>query len=298
MTTRSLFLLLTVAAFGLAGCDAGDAAGDTADTSDVRASEDAAVSIANALGIESGGALEDVASAAAVGDDVSGKRADVGCERRLDYGEETQTWTHFVACERGREDSPFYAQFSRLHEFQFLAGDVPQQFPEGATTLLFDIVEGTGERRSPVFHHVLNDLGARFVVENVEDDGDRDLVRVNGTYTRAATDTLETRRVVRTLDYTLDLTFIDLVGPAHREMAGETDVPRDRGWNEAVSGTIEGHYQAFVTFETVRGYREQEIDETFVITFGGGSDQPELTIADERFTLDLETGTVVGVPMD
>lgn len=259
----------------LIGCDASET---TEATGQATATEDAAVSIANALGIASGGAFEDVAGAVEAADGAARGASDTGCERARDYDDETQTWMQTLACERGDPEGTFYAAFSRTHQLQLFGEDgAPQQYPDGATTLRLDIVDGTGVRRTPVFEHVLNDLEGSFDV----DDLDQDLVTVNGTYARAATDTLRTRRAVRTLDYTLDLTFTDVVGPRHRDAGTHR-------WGHPVSGTVEGRYQALVTFETEDGYREREIDRTFILTFG--DEDPVLSIDGEDFELDLEDG--------
>lgn len=272
-------------AVALVGCDAAETSNDLADGASV--TEDAALSIANALAVESGGALGDVAGAVAFTDLTAnrGTASSNGCESSRTYDDDAVTWTQVVACEHGTPSGAFYASFSRTRQFQFLdAASAPQPSPDGADALRFDLLEGTGERRNPVLSHLLTAIGASLTVDGL--DGDR--VTVNGTYTRSATDTLRTRRLVRTLDYTLELAFADVVGPRDRG---------DDGWNQPESGTVTGRYRADVSFETPGGYRDGSVDRTFTITFDG-DDDATLSFGDDAFELDLEEGLVEGLDDD
>lgn len=283
-TLAALALVLAVAS----GCDN---ASPTAVTSEATAAEDAAVSIANALALDSGGALDDAATAVALGSP-SGQNVHgggdptdhPGCTVERAFDAETFLWTTVFACERGRPDGLFFARFGRTNTHQFYdAGGQPQQFPEGASSLDFAIVDGHGIRVAPGFTHRLLDIGANFDVENLQGD----LVTINGTYNRSATDTLYTRRVERTLAYDLSMTFLDVQAP-----------PGDRSnWRDAVSGRIEGTYDALVTFSGPRGYSEREIHTTFVIVFGetDGERDARITVDGRTFRADIETGAVLGV---
>ena len=126
--------------------------------------------------------------------------------------------------------------------------------------------------------------GADLNVANIHGE----LVTVNGTYDRAATDTLYTRNAERTLTYDLALNFIDVQGPA-----------RDRRhWRNAVSGTLEGVYHAVITFIRGDAYEEVEIWKEFTIVFGEGDGDVRdalITIDGRTFRADIETGQVQGV---
>lgn len=269
-------------ALAVSGCD--NAGSDPDLAADVSADEDAAVAIANAIALDSGGALQAAADAVELTEDASGQRSaagDAGCAHERSYDDGAQTWTGFAACEFGDPDGLFYALFSRTRTYQFLDSlGVPQQYPEGAATLNFAIVDGEGFRIRPGFTHRLLGIGADLVVDGLGEA----LKTVNGTYDRSATDTLYTRDAERTLEYDLALTFVDVQGTGRIRDGGE----------QPVSGTIEGVYDALHTFTSPDGTREQRVRREFVITFGSG-DEALIALGDETFRADLMTGEVEGV---
>ena len=284
----SLFASILVAA-AFAGCDNADPAVETAGgTATISATEDAAVSIANALSLEGGGALDAAASASELAVTDSGSGAGGGfpadCTHERSFDEGTTTWTAFIQCERGRPAGLFYSLFSRTGTFQFLDGDAPVQFPEEADAVNLDVVDGEGLRVAPGFIHELLDIGADLNVANIHGD----LVTVNGTYDRAATDTLYTHNAERTLTYELSMTLIEIQAP-----------PGSREhWPTAVSGTIEGIYHAFITFIRGDSYEEIEITKTFTIVFGDGDGNVRdaiINVDGRDFRANIETGQVQGV---
>ena len=285
---RFSLLATFLVALVFVGCDNTGVSSDTGDAN-LSSTEDAAVSIANALSLEGGGALDAMASAAELGTDGSAARSggdDHGCVRERSYDETTMTWTRFIECERGNPNGLFYALFSRTATYQFLDGDAPVQFPEEANAVNFDIIDGEGIRIAPGFSHELLDIGADLHVADLHTE----LVTINGTYNRAATDTLYTRNAERTLDYDLSMTLTDIQAPpGHR--------PRHH-WPQAVSGTIEGVYHAFITFIRGDSYEEVEITKTFTIVFGegdGGVRDAIITVDGRDFRADIQTGQVQGV---
>ncbi|MDX1439101.1 MAG: hypothetical protein R3284_04280, partial [Rubricoccaceae bacterium] len=110
----------------------------------------------------------------------------------------------------------------------------------------------------------------------------------NGTYQRAATDTLYTRNAERTLTYDVSMTLTDIVA-----------APGDRDhWRRAVSGTIEGVFHAIITFMRGDAYGEREITKTFTIVFGDGDGDTRdalITVDGLTFRADIETGQIDGV---
>jgi len=288
---RFSLLATILVAFAFAGCDNADPiTGTGGDDANISSTEDAAVSIANALSLEGGGALDIAASASELvvtsssSSSFGGDHFPDGCVFERSYNEATFTWTRFIECEHGNPGGLFYALFSRTATYQFLDGDTPVQYPEEADAVNLDIIDGEGIRIAPGFSHKLLDIGADLNVANIH----RELVTVNGTYDRAATDTLYTRNAERTLTYDLALNFIDVQGPA-----------RDRhNWRNAVSGTLEGVYHAVITFMRGDAYEEVEIWKEFTIVFGEGDGDVRdalITIDGRTFRADIETGQVQGV---
>lgn len=301
MTSRLFTALAAVLLLGLVGCDTADTDSADLDATNAAIAEAEAVSIVNALAIENGGALASLGDALALGDEARGGHA-FGCERSRTYSETAQLWTQSVDCERGDADGAFYLAFARTRQVQFLDADgAPQMLPADAETMLFDIVEGSGERRTPVFEHVLNDIGGAFTVTDFSDD----LVTVNGEYARAATNTYERRRAVRTFDYALDLTFVDVVTPRRMHVAGDQpEGPHgghgyggQRFWFRAESGRVEGTLTGTMTVETASGVRTRQIDRAFVVTFGEANGEPVATIRVGEYTFEANptTGEIEGV---
>jgi hypothetical protein len=108
-------------------------------------------------------------------------------------------------------------------------------------------------------------------------------VTINTTslYNRSAIDTISgAGGGVRTLDHTITVNFVNVVGL------------RGTGfeWWLKTSGTLTGHYHAFVTFQNGNGYSEHTIDRDFTVTLGGTN----LIIAEggKTFQVDPSTGGI------
>ncbi len=265
------------------GCDS---AGDDSGTENVSNLE-VAVTVANGLAVNSGGALEALAAATDDGANSQGG----GCSVERTYDEPTLTWTRIVACERGDPGDRWFARFGRTSTFQFFdVAGAPQQSPEDAASLDFAIVDGYGEVRTPWLRHELLDIGADFDIDDLQEE----LVTVNGTYDRSATDTLFVRRrmgppaVRRTLIYDLGLELDDIRGPRRRY--GE--------WGRPVSGTITGLIEGTATFTRRDGtVQTRDFSRSFTIVFGGSPDSEtaEIEVGGESFRANLLTGDVEGV---
>ncbi|MGH7493614.1 MAG: hypothetical protein ACREOO_14650 [bacterium] len=260
------------AVFILAGCDKNDPA--SSNENSTMATEDAAESIASAVGSDNGGAMDqlaDVAELASIagiqGQDGAalGKRNEAA-DVDTSYDPGTGTWTVIISRERGNPDGPYYAAFSRTYTYQFLNKDgQPQKYwrvrnggqVDTAYTIKFNIVEGTGTHRTPRLSQQLTDLSGAFTATGTNTP----LITVNGTYSRSAVDTITTRNAVRTLDYTLSLNFIDIKIPR-----GTRSI-----YASQITGTITGNYTATATFQRGSLYSEKNIDRDFTITLGGGN---------------------------
>ncbi len=275
-------MLLALLALAVAGC--GDDNPTSPATEPATADTDAAVVLAGDLAADGGGVTDQLVDiAAAMGDlDGPGKTGSSGRFHEMTYDPDTGTWTLTVSRERGDPEGPVYAAISRVYTLRLLnAEGQPQQFRivEGDTarTAEFAIVSGTGTHRTPRFEQNLDGLEAAYLITGVHTD----LLTVNGVWSRAASNRLETRRFVRTHTSTLDLELIDVV------------VPREAGldMHEAISGQIDGTYVADITIETGDDYLEQHIERTFSLVFGDG--EATLTMGGGTYRCDLLTGELL-----
>ncbi len=281
---RPTLLLLTLA---LGACDA-VGAGDEVSAEDLY---DAAVVVASAVALDAGGVLEDAAAGAsfALAADASGRTAGPGrpgCDNARTFDADATLWTVTIDCERGDPEGRFYASFERVATYRFVdAAGAAQERPAGAASLDYDVLSGTSLFRSPHGVHALTALGADLSVTDL----DQDLVTVNGSYQRAATDTLRGPGGERTVAYDLALTLDDVQGPKGTA----------RRWRSAVGGTITGTLHATITRTPVGGPSTQRtVDQEFTITFpadGSGDRVAQIALGGHRYRADVETGEIDGL---
>lgn len=287
-------LILAFVALVMSACEK-DSPLSSQNADQMNATEDAAESIASAIGAENGGAadqLSDVVELASIGkiqgqaDYLLGKYSEANAIASIDtiYDPSTGTWTLKLQRERGNPNGVPYAQISRTYTYQFLnKNGQPQKYyivgVDTAYTIKFNIVEGTGTHRTKRVSQKLTGLSGAFTVTGVNTR----IVTVNGSYQRSAVDTVTTRNSVRTLDHTLSLTFTNVQGPRgghHRsEMARK------------FTGTISGSYNANVTFQRGESYSEKTISRTFTIVLGDGN--ADLDIRGLKFKCDLTLGELI-----
>ncbi len=248
-------------------------------------SSDAAESVASAIGEDTGGMVDqvgDVLTAASTTGFQGLAKTDGSETVEAEYDSTTGVWTVSILRERGSPNGLHYAYIARTYTFQFLnAAGNPQKYwitdGDTAHTINFEIVSGEGRHKTPRLSHELKDLSGSFVATNTHTE----LVTINGTYMRAATDTVRTHNAERTLDYTLELQIINLTGPrAHR-----------RDLSKKVSGQITGTYTAFVTFTRGDFYQERNIERTINIIIGGG--EATVDVNGERYKADVATGEIM-----
>ncbi len=281
-------LPLAALALLLAACDATDTAGSTLSDAD---RDDAATAVASALALDAGGLLEDVAAGASLAATAeAGARHPgpdrPGCRADRTYDEADGLWTAVVDCERGDPDGRFYASFDRTATYRFLdAAGQPQPERADAASAEYAVLSAANLFRSPRGVHALQALTSSFHITDL----DAELVTVNGTVQRAATDTLRGPRGERTLAYELDATLADVRGP--RGTA--------RRWRRAVDGTISGTLRATLTRTPAGGEASVvEIDEAFTISFpvaAGGARVAQIVLGGRPYRADVETGEVEGL---
>lgn len=293
---RFCLALLAATLVFAAGCDTADVEVTGDPVAPLQITEDAAGAVANAVGVAPGGLLNEIADAlVALGPNTrSDERAP--CERDRTWSAEIERWIRTIECQRGDPAGEFYARFSRIHHFGFFdAAGGAHQRPAVATKMTVDLVDGAGVRRTPRMHHVLLDIGAAFEIDGIH----AERVTVNGSYTRAATDTLRAELRSRTITYELSLHVDDVVGP-RRAMNAWTQDPAGIGglhrrWANSVSGTITGEISGVITMTTPEGTRTRDFHRSFSITFGeGGAGNARLSFGGvaRSFVIDLLTGTV------
>lgn len=281
-----LFLsLILILGLLLSGCNKDNSTAPEPAETTLSATEDAAESIASSVGQENGGLTDQVGDLMEIvssgGMDKSSGTGGFNQVSRI-YDPATGTWTLTLERERGIIGGPYYAMIYRVYTYQFLnsAGD-PQQFyvtnGDTARTVNLNIVEGSGRHITPRISQELTHLSASFVATNAHLRN----ITVNGTYERAAVDTVTTRNAVRTLDHSISLTVTDLVGPRGTR----------RNLHRALSGTISGLYTAFVTFTRGDAYSERNIERSFTLTFGDSDG--DLEVDSRHYRVNIETGELI-----
>jgi hypothetical protein len=239
--------------------------------------------VAGDLAADGGGVIDQLADlSAAIGGLDAGKTLVHERFHEAVYDDQTGTWTITVARERGNPDGVPYAAISRVYTLRLLdAEGQPQQFRvvdgDTARTAEFAIVSGAGTHRTRRFEQNLDALAGSFLVTGVETD----LLTVDGTWSRSASNRLEAPRFVRTHASTLDLELIDVV------------VPRQGGLDlsQVVSGLVEGSYVADITIERGDDYAERHVERTFTLVLGDG--EAELTLGGQGYRCSLQTGELL-----
>lgn len=265
----------------LIGCSKENSMEPTVTTS-LEANADVAESVAGAVGEESGGVMDQVGDVFDLTKSFQlGKAAGDGFldHREATYDETTGTWTLVVQRERGTSGDIPYGYWDRTFTYQFFnaEGAVQQYFVtagDTARTINFNIIDGNGYFTNNRVAHDLKELSGSFVATHAN----QDLITVNGTYTRAAVDTITTQNFTRISDHVINLTVTDLVGPKGTR----------RNLAEKVSGTITGTFHADIVFDGERGYAEKTVDRDVNIVIGDG--EAEIAIGGQKYRSDVQTG--------
>lgn len=299
--TRAALVLLAAASFTAAGC--GDNPTDTSTAPD--ATEDAAVSVADAMGQENGGAFDQMtdlsslaspqgfsamATASVPGDALAKSATPPTVDTSYDAA--TGTWTVSVSRTRGTVGSEFYAAVTRVYQVQFLNSEGepqrswrvvnPDNTVDTARSISFTIVSGSGEHHTPRVSQQLTSISGSWTATGVNTD----TISINGSYSRSAVDTITKANAVRTLNHTLNLTVTNVQVPR---------IDRGRGldlvWRQA-TGTASGTYHADVEFTRGDTYKEKTIDRSFTTTFSDGA--ARLNILGRAFHAGLVRGQIDG----
>jgi hypothetical protein len=247
--------------------------------------EDVAISIAGMICENSGGVLDQVGDvsvlASAEGPGMLSRDADVQgvWDHTAVYDSSTQTWTIEIHREKGTPADSVYSRFERTFTLQILnKNGLPQQFwiTQGDTAYSFDfnIIGGTGIHIRPHFHHELKSISGGWLGTGVNTD----MITINGTYHRAAIDTLSGERGIRISDHGVDLSLNNITGPRGSR----------RDLFQKISGSITGLFTATVTIIKENVTIIREIEREINIQLGNG--QMNIWVGNEQFTADPLTG--------
>jgi hypothetical protein len=261
---------------------------------DISSTSDAAYAVAANVSIDNGGVFEEMsdvmntATPAGIHDeDMTGMMNFGDSHTRVVskiYDSTSGWWTVTITRHRGNINGRYYADYSRVYKHQFLNKD--GQFQEfyitnndTAYSIKHEIVSGTGILKTPNISYQLTALAGAWTVTGTNTS----IVTLNTStpYVRAVSDTMTRNNSIRTLNGTLTLNFINVVGP---RLSGFN-------WHRKVSGTIDGTYHAVVTFQKGGTYTEKTIDKTIHIVLGD-KQTAEVDVDNAKFNVDLETGDV------
>ncbi|HPG38915.1 MAG TPA: hypothetical protein PLP19_08670 [bacterium] len=242
---------------------------------------DIAESIASDIGEDNGGLTDQIADLFAMTGSASlGKNSTSLVDSKESvYDSTSGSWTITVTRERGNPNGTNYAHIMRVYNVQFLndAG-LAQQFwltdGDTASTIKFKIVEGEGRHKTLRLSQELKYLEGDFTATGTNTD----IVTVNGTYKRAAVDTITTMRLTRIHDHSIDLTITDLKGPR----GSRNDL------SQKISGSITGTHNAHVTFISDNSYRERTITRDINIVIENGN--ANININKQVYSGDLGSG--------
>ncbi len=250
-------------------------------------SKDAAESLAGDLAYSTGGTIDqlmDLSTFATVNgmEGLDAKYPNTYFDITRTYDPVSGEWSIHIERERGTSGSIPYAFVNRDYTLKYMdaLGQAQQYYvvnADTARTIQFNVVQGSGRHITRRLSQQLNQLHAEWTVTNAN----QNFITINGTYNRAAVDTIRTWNRVRTSDHTLQLNV------------AEMSVPRG-GYPalvNAISGHITGHFHADVTFTQGDSYSEHTIDRDIDIVIGSG--RAEIEIGSESFIADIVSGELV-----
>jgi hypothetical protein len=266
----------------------------------VNASQDAAQSIANAVGEDNGGVTDqmgDIADAtgstgisANVGlaspeESLMKSVATVGDSVTKTFNAADTSWTVYVTRSRvglfGRQ-----AGFTRTYYLKFVNHNgvaqpryITTTTPaDTASTIIFMVLNGSGYTITRFVSTHLLSLSSDFTVTGTNTS----TITVNGTFTRTGTDTIETATGERVLNYTLAATMQNVTRPRVPRYTPGSTIKR------ATGGKITGTYTATVSVLKGDSYSERSFTKTFAVTFGDNTGS--LDVDGTKFTCDLQSG--------
>lgn len=286
----------------LSGCQKSSNPAQPTSEASASTNQDAALSVASAVSENNGGALDQMGDAAdlscglRIRGDSEGLMWKHGVGMGMGFGHGhgivdttydpvTAWWTANLTRTRGSEDGNYSATLTRTYQYQFLDknGQLQKYWKvtnaggtvDTAYSIHFKIIRGSGEHHTPRISAHLTSLSGDWMVTGTNTR----TITINGTYARTGVDTVMRHDAMRTLSYSLDLTFTNVTGPR----TGREEFSRK------TSGTITGTYAGLATYTKGNEHSEQTISRTINITFSG-SGRGGIDVDNDHFPFDSSLG--------
>ena len=276
-------MLCAALLLGSAACDSSQPELDPAASQDVAESVAALVSEDNGGVVDQAADVYEMASAGSIEAQtvVANAKSTFGSTVERTYDESTRTWTIQLSREREDVDGDRFMSMERTYTVQFLDGDGnPQQFlvTEGvhAHSIHFTIDDGSSTVHTPRIEAETRNLSGDWTATGV----DTDTVMLNGTYHREGSHKITGAEAERTLEFEVDLTVTDLVGPKGSR----------RDLSQKISGTVTGRWQGTAAFATGDIYRERTIERNVTIEIADGVQT--IYVNGVELSADVRTGVI------
>ncbi len=273
-------------------------------TAGITSNQDAAQSLANAVGEDNGGVADqmgdiaDATGSTGISANVGSYWNEAGLLKAATTSGDTivktfnsadTSWTVYVSRSRvgllGRQ-----AGFTRTYYIKFIDQNgvaLPRYATtspvDTASTILFKVLNGSGYTITRFVSTHLLSISANYVVTGANTSA----ITVNGSFTRTGTDTMITLTGERVLNHTLTATLDNVTGPRAPRYLSSTRVPR------ATSGRITGTYSATVSVVRGDSYTERSFSKTFEITFNSDG-SASIVVNGSQYTCNTTYGELSG----
>jgi hypothetical protein len=259
--------------------------------------EDAAYTIAGAVGDDNGGATQsvgDLLTFQATGSlTMVTPTADGGIETVTSdtgtYDPATGWWT--VTINRSKSNMRVTMSISRTYQFRFWKNDsVFQQFyivnSDTAKKMELNIVSGAGYFKNKIVTHHLTQLQGGWLASDINKD--TVTITLTKNYIRKGIDSVVTMRASRIFDHTLTLTYVNLTTARYKPSQTKPFLEWRENLANAISGTIKGNITATATIIRGDDDKVRTINKDFEITVGGGEGM--ISMDGKKFRGDMKYG--------
>jgi hypothetical protein len=286
----------------VSGCKRNDNPAEVQSTlSAPTATDDAAESVAGALGANNGGALDQMGDVLEITTSAGLQTDPVDLISRFEgrssaavqkqYDSTTGWWTLTLTRTRGIPGGTYYTSLTRVYQYQFLNRNGgfqkfwrtvnPDSSVDTAYSVHHIIKSGTGISHTRRMSQQLLSVTGEWIATGTNTPTITINTVNSSPFTQVGADTVTTGNSVRTLNYTLTMTFLNVTGPR----GGRSTL------SARTSGTINGTYHATVSLTRGSIYSERTIDRTFTVTLG--SSKGMIAIDGRRYSADLDFGEVL-----